>query len=283
MWATIFKELGKFLLRAYGGEIYNIVKTVKATQKIRKYKRYAKLLKLTKNSHYKLFKSTLTKKYINIIIKRVGIRTLKTMPLGRDIYEIASMGYSFFFRKLLYTNLVPVEIRKIIYYLKLLRGLKEKIRTKKSKAGAIKILNSYNGDLQAITEQFYSKNGSENLQTLTKLRPRDPQERALINAILSAWISFMVNSPERHCFDKAPQTINIKKKTCLITIQGELFDKPLKTYIYKFNTTNQASKYYNNAINTDNYGRKVFYKIRPKLLKPRVRRALYDLYHSGGQ
>ena len=282
MWNTIFKELGKYLLRAYGGEVYNIVKTIKTTKKLRKYKRYSKWLKATENEHYKLFKSRLTKKYINIIIKRVGIRTLKTLPLGRDIYEIASKGYVFYFRKLLYTNLVPVEIRKIIYYLKLLRGLKEKIRTKKSKKKTLKILNGYNGDLQAITEQFYSKNGSKNLRTLTRTKPNDPQERALINVILSAWISFWVKSPERHCFDKAPQTINIKKKICLITIQGELFDKPLKTYIYKFNTTNQASKYYNNAINTDNYGRKVFYQIRPKLLKPHVRRALYDLYHSGG-
>ena len=281
MWNTIFKELGKYLLRAYGSEVYNIVKTVKSTKKLRKYKWYAKWLKATKNNHYKLFKSRLTKKYINLIIKRVGIRTLKTLPLGRDIHEIASRGYVFYFRKLLYTQLVPTEIRKIIYYLKLLRSLKEKSRTKRSKTETQKILNGYNGDLQSITEQFYSKNGSENLRTLTKLKPNDPQEKALINAILSAWISFMVKSPERHCFDKVPQIINIKKKTCLITIQGELFDKPLKTYIYKFNTTNQASKYYNNAINTDNYGRKVFVQIRPKL-KPYVRRALYDLYHSGG-
>ena len=184
---TIFKELGKYLLRAYGSEVYNIVKTIKATQKIRRYSKYAKWLKRTKNKHYQLFKSRLTKKYINIVIKRLGIRAIKSIPLGRDIYEIASRGFYFYFRKLLYTQLVPTEIRKIIYYLKLLSSLKEKVRAKKrSEAETLKILNGYNGDLQAIIEQFYSKNGSENLSTLTKLKANDPQEKALINAILGA-------------------------------------------------------------------------------------------------
>ena len=100
MWATLLKELGKFLLRAYGGEFYNVVKAVKGAKKLRKYSKYAKWLKSTKNKHYALFKKRLRKRYIKYILSHIGIRTLKSIPLGRDIYEIVTRGIWFYAKKL---------------------------------------------------------------------------------------------------------------------------------------------------------------------------------------
>ena len=62
MWAVLLKELGKLLLRAYGGEFYNVVKAIRGAKKLRKYSKYAKWLKSTKNKHYALFKKRLRKR-----------------------------------------------------------------------------------------------------------------------------------------------------------------------------------------------------------------------------
>ena len=104
MWAILLKEIGKYLLRAYGSGAYNVIKAIKGAKKLRKYSKYAKWLKRTKNKHYALFKKRLRKRYIKYILSRIGVRTLKSIPLGRDIYEIITRGIWFYSKKLAYTT-----------------------------------------------------------------------------------------------------------------------------------------------------------------------------------
>ena len=280
MWATLLKELGKFLLRAYGGEFYNIVKAVKGAKKLRKYSKYAKWLKRTKNVHYALFKRALRKRYIKYILSRIGIRTLKSIPLGRDIYEIVSHGIWFYAKKLAYTQLVPVEIRKIIYLLNLFKRMKKTHHKKKNINSTRKKLRQVKDDPNKIIELFYNQDQPENIVNLTKHKPNSNGEKKVIDEILSTIVSFWVKSPERHCFDKAPQWINIKRKQYSVPIAGEIFSKPFRVYQYHLFTQRRTAEYYKMAVKTANYGREVFRRIRPKSLDYATRKELFKLYNK---
>ena len=280
MWATLLKELGKFLLRAYGGEFYNVVKAVKGAKKLRKYSKYAKWLKRTKNKHYALFKRRLRKRYIKYILSHIGVRALKSVPLGRDIYEIVTRGIWFYAKKLAYTQLVPVEIRKIIYLLSLFKRMKKTHHKKKNINSTRKKLRQVKDDPNKVIELFYNQDQPENVVNLTKYKPHNNGEKKVIDEILSTIVSFWVKSPERHCFDKAPQWINIKRKLYSVPIAGEIFSKPFRVYQYKLFTQYQASVYYSMAVKTANYGREVFRRIRPKSLDYATRKELFKLYNK---
>ena len=280
MWATLLKELGKFLLRAYGGEFYNVVKAVKGAKKLRKYSKYAKWLKSTKNKHYALFKRRLRKRYIKYILSHIGVRALKSVPLGRDIYEIVTRGIWFYAKKLAYTQLVPVEIRKIIYLLSLFKRMKKHHHKRKNINSTRKKLRQVKDDPNKIVELFYNQDQPENVVNLTKYKPHNNGEKKIIDEILSTIVSFWVKSPERHCFDKAPQWINIKRKLYSVPIAGEIFSKPFRVYQYKLFTQYQASVYYSMAVKTANYGREVFRRIRPKSLDYATRKELFKLYNK---
>ena len=282
MWAILLRELGKFLLRAYGGEFYNVVKAVKGAKKLRKYSKYAKWLKSTKNKHYALFKKRLRKRYIKYILSHIGIRTLKSIPLGRDIYEIIARGIWFYAKKLAYTQLVPVEIRKLIYLLHLFKRMKKSHHKRKNIniTNTRRKLREVKKDPSKAIEQFYNPDQPENIVNLTKYKPRNDGEKKIIDEILSMIVSFWVKSPERHCFDKAPQWINIKRKQYSVPIAGEIFSKPFRVYQYKLFSQHSAAKYYSMAVSTSNYGREVFRRIRPKSLDYATRKALYKLYNK---
>lgn len=280
MWATLFRELCKFLLRAYGGEIYNVVKAVRGAKKLRKYSKYAKWLKRSNNAHYALFKRHLRQRYIKYILKHIGIRTLKSIPLGRDIYEITTHGIWFYAKKLAYTQLVPVEIRKLIYFLNLFKRMKRGNYKKKKITNTRKSIRQVKKDPNKAIELFYNQEQPENIVKLTKYKPRNNAEKKIIDEILSLIVSFWVKSPERHCFDKAPQWINIKRKQYSVPIAGEIFSKPFRVYQYKLFSQHSAAKYYSMAVKTSNYGREVFKRIRPKSLDYPTRQALYKLYNK---
>lgn len=281
MWATLFKELLKFLLRAYGGEAYNVIKAIRGAKKLRKYSKYAKWLKRSKNKHYALFKRRLRQRYIKYILKHIGIRALKAIPLGRDIYEIVTRGFVFYAKKLAYTKLVPVEIRKLIYFLNLLKRMTKKTGHKKKKiTNTRKNLREVKRNPSKAMELFYNPDQPDNVVNLTKYKPRNDAEKKIIDEILSLIVSFWVKSPERHCFDKAPQWINIKRKQYSVPIAGEIFSKPFKVYQYKLFSEHSAAKYYSMAVSTQNYGREVFRRIRPKSLDYATRKALYKLYNK---
>lgn len=280
MWATLFKELLKFLLRAYGGEAYNVIKAIRGAKKLRKYSKYAKWLKRSKNKHYALFKRRLRNRYIKYILKHIGIRTLKAIPLGRDIYEMVTRGIWFYAKKLAYTQLVPVEIRKLIYFLHLLKRMKKSHHKKKKITNTRKSIREVKRDPSKAMELFYNPDNPDNIVNLTKYKPRNDGEKKIIDEILSLIVSFWVKSPERHCFDKAPQWINIKRKQYSVPIAGEIFSKPFKVYQYKLFSEHSAAKYYSMAVSTQNYGREVFRRIRPKSLDYATRKALYKLYNK---
>ena len=280
MWAILFRELGKFLLRAYGGEFYNIVKAVKGAKKLRKYGKYAKWLKRSNNKHYALFKRRLRNRYIKYILSHIGVRALKAIPLGRDIYEIVARGFVFYAKKLAYTTLVPVEIRKIIYFLHLLKRLKKGNYKKKKITNTRRKLREVKKDPNKAIETFYNPDQPENIVNLTKCKPRNGAEKKIIDDILSMIVSFWVKSPERHCFDKAPQWINIKRKQYSVPIAGEIFSKPFRVYQYKLFSQHSAAQYYSMAVKTANYGREVFKRIRPKSLDYATRKALFKLYNK---
>lgn len=280
MWATLFKELLKFLLRAYGGEAYNVIKAIRGAKKLRKYSKYAKWLKRSKNKHYALFKRRLRKRYIKYILKHIGIRTLKAIPLGRDIYEMVTRGIWFYAKKLAYTQLVPVEIRKLIYFLHLLKRMKKSHHKKKKITNTRKSIREVKRDPSKAMELFYNPDNPDNIVNLTKYKPRNDGEKKIIDEILSLIVSFWVKSPERHCFDKAPQWINIKRKQYSVPIAGEIFSKPFKVYQYKLFSEHSAAKYYSMAVSTQNYGREVFRRIRPKSLDYATRQALFKLYNK---
>lgn len=280
MWATLLKELGKFLLRAYGGEFYNVVKAIKGAKKLRKYSKYAKWLKSTKNKHYALFKRRLRKRYIKYILSHIGIRTLKSIPLGRDIYEIVARGIWFYAKKLAYTQLVPVEIRKLIYLLSLFKRMKKTHHKKKNINSTRKKLRQVKRDPNKAIELFYNQDQPENIVNLTKYKPRNNGEKKVIDEILSMIVSFWVKSPERHCFDKAPQWINIKRKQYSVPIAGEIFSKPFRVYQYHLFSQHRAAEYYKMAVQTANYGREVFRRIRPKSLDYATRKELFKLYNK---
>ena len=280
MWAILFRELGKFLLRAYGGEFYNIVKAVKGAKKLRKYGKYAKWLKRSNNKHYALFKRRLRNRYIKYILSHIGVRALKAIPLGRDIYEIVARGFVFYAKKLAYTTLVPVEIRKIIYFLHLLKRLKKGNYKKKKITNTRRKLREVKKDPNKAIETFYNPDQPENIVNLTKCKPRNDGEKKIIDDILSMIVSFWVKSPERHCFDKAPQWINIKRKQYSVPIAGEIFSKPFRVYQYKLFSQHSAAQYYSMAVKTANYGREVFKRIRPKSLDYATRKALFKLYNK---
>ena len=280
MWATLLKELGKFLLRAYGGEFYNVVKAIKGAKKLRKYSKYAKWLKSTKNKHYALFKKRLRKRYIKYILSRIGIRALKSIPLGRDIYEIVTRGIWFYAKKLAYTTLVPVEIRKLIYLLSLFKRMKKHHHKKKNINSTRKKLRQVKDDPNKAIELFYDQDQPENVVNLTKYKPRNDGEKKIIDEILSMIVSFWVKSPERHCFDKAPQWINIKRKQYSVPIAGEIFSKPFRVYQYQLFSQHKAAEYYKMAVKTANYGREVFRRIRPKSLDYATRKELFKLYNK---
>lgn len=282
MWAILFRELGKFLLRAYGGEIYNVVKAVRGAKKLRKYSKYAKWLKRSNNKHYALFKKRLRARYIKYILKWFGKRTLKSIPLGRDIYEIVSRGIWFYAKKLAYTELVPVEIRKLIYLLNLFKRMKKSHHKKRNitNTNTRRKLREVKKDPSKAIEQFYNPDQPENIVNLTKYKPRNDAEKKIIDDILSMIVSFWVKSPERHCFDKAPQWINIKRKQYSVPIAGEIFSKPFRIYQYKLFSQHSAAQYYSMAVKTSNYGREVFRRIRPKSLDYATRKALYKLYNK---
>ena len=280
MWATLLKELGKYLLRAYGGEFYNVVKAVKGAKKLRKYSKYAKWLKSTKNKHYALFKKRLRKRYIKYILSHIGIRALKSIPLGRDIYEIVTRGIWFYAKKLAYTQLVPVEIRKLIYLLSLFKRMKKSHHKKKNINSTRKKLRQVKRDPNKAIELFYNQDQPENIVNLTKYKPRNDGEKKIIDEILSMIVSFWVKSPERHCFDKAPQWINIKRKQYSVPIAGEIFSKPFRVYQYQLFSQHRAAEYYKMAVKTANYGREVFRRIRPKSLDYVTRKELFKLYNK---
>ena len=280
MWATLFRELGKFLLRAYGGEFYNVVKAVKGAKKLRKYSKYAKWLKRSNNKHYALFKKRLRARYIKYILSRIGVRTLKSIPLGRDIYEIVTHGIWFYAKKLAYTQLVPVEIRKLIYLLRLFKRMKKTHHKKKNINSTRKKLRQVKDDPNKVIELFYNQDQPENVVNLTKYKTHNDGEKKIIDEILSTIVSFWVKSPERHCFDKAPQWINIKRKQYSVPIAGEIFSKPFRVYQYKLFSQHSAAQYYSMAVKTSNYGREVFRRIRPKSLNFVTRKALFELYNK---
>ena len=280
MWATLLKELGKYLLRAYGGEFYNVVKAVKGAKKLRKYSKYAKWLKSTKNKHYALFKRRLRKRYVKYILSHIGIRALKSIPLGRDIYEIVTRGIWFYAKKLAYTQLVPVEIRKLIYLLSLFKRMKKSHHKKKNINSTRKKLRQVKRDPNKAIELFYNQDQPENIVNLTKYKPRNDGEKKIIDEILSMIVSFWVKSPERHCFDKAPQWINIKRKQYSVPIAGEIFSKPFRVYQYQLFSQHRAAEYYKMAVKTANYGREVFRRIRPKSLDYVTRKELFKLYNK---
>ena len=280
MWAILFRELGKFLLRAYGGGAYNLIKAIKGAKKLRKYSKYAKWLKSTKNKHYALFKRRLRKRYIKYILSRIGVRMLKSIPLGRDIYEIITRGIWFYAKKLAYTTLVPVEIRKLIYWLNLFKRMKKHSHKKKNINSTRKKLRQVKRDPSKAIELFYNQDQPENIVNLTKFKPRNDGEKKVIDEILSMIVSFWVKSPERHCFDKAPQWINIKRKQYSVPIAGEIFSKPFRVYQYKLFSQHSAAQYYSMAVKTSNYGREVFRRIRPKSLDYATRKALFNLYNK---
>ena len=280
MWAILFKELGKYLLRAYGGGAYNVIKAIKGAKKLRKYSKYAKWLKRTKNKHYALFKRRLRKRYIKYILSRIGIRTLKSIPLGRDIYEIIARGIWFYAKKLAYTQLVPVEIRKLIYLLRLFKRMKKTHHKKKNINSTRKKLRQVKRDPNKAIELFYNQDQPENIVNLTKYKPRNDGEKKVIDEILSMIVSFWVKSPERHCFDKAPQWINIKRKQYSVPIAGEIFSKPFRVYQYQLFSQHRAAEYYAMAVKTANYGREVFRRIRPKSLDYATRKELFKLYNK---
>ena len=280
MWATLLKELGKYLLRAYGGEFYNVVKAIKGAKKLRKYRKYAKWLKSTKNKHYALFKRRLRKRYIKYILSHIGVRALKSIPLGRDIYEIVSRGIWFYAKKLAYTQLVPVEIRKLIYLLSLFKRMKKQHHKKKKINSMRKRLRQVKKDPNKAIELFYNQDEPENIVKLTKYKPRNDGEKKIIDEILSMIVSFWVKSPERHCFDKAPQWINIKRKQYSVPIAGEIFSKPFRVYQYQLFSQHRAAEYYKMAVKTANYGREVFRRIRPKSLDYVTRKELFKLYNK---
>lgn len=280
MWATLLKELGKFLLRAYGGEFYNVVKAVKGAKKLRKYSKYAKWLKRSNNKHYALFKKRLRARYIKYILSHIGVRTLKAIPLGRDIYEIITRGFVFYAKKLAYTTLVPVEIRKIIYFLNILKRMKREHHKKKKITNTRKSIRQVKRNPAKAMELFYNPDQPENIVKLTKYKPRNDSEKKIIDEILSLIVSFWVKSPERHCFDKAPQWINIKRKQYSVPIAGEIFSKPFRVYQYKLFSQHSAAQYYSMAVKTSNYGREVFRRIRPKSLDYATRKELFKLYNK---
>ena len=280
MWATLLKELGKFLLRAYGGEFYNVVKAIKGAKKLRKYSKYAKWLKRTKNKHYALFKKRLRKRYIKYFLSRIGVRALKSIPLGRDIYEIVTHGIWFYAKKLAYTQLVPVEIRKLIYLLSLFKRMKKTHHKKKKTDSTRKKLRQVKRDPNKAIELFYNQDQPENVVKLTKYKPHNDGEKKIIDEILSMIVSFWVKSPERHCFDKAPQWINIKRKQYSVPIAGEIFSKPFRVYQYQLFSQHRAAEYYKMAVKTANYGREVFRRIRPKSLDYATRKELFKLYNK---
>ena len=280
MWATLLRELGKFLLRAYGGEFYNVVKAFKGAKKLRKYSKYAKWLKRSNNKHYALFKKRLRARYIKYILSHIGVRTLKAIPLGRDIYEIVTRGFIFYAKKLAYTQLVPVEIRKIIYFLHLLKRMKRANHKKKKITNTRKSIRQVKRNPDKAMELFYNPDQPENVVNLTKYKPRNDSEKKVIDEILSLIVSFWVKSPERHCFDKAPQWINIKRKQYSVPIAGEIFSKPFRVYQYKLFSQHSAAQYYSMAVKTSNYGREVFKRIRPKSLDYATRKALFKLYNK---
>lgn len=280
MWAILFKELGKYLLRAYGGGAYNVIKAIKGAKKLRKYSKYAKWLKRTKNKHYALFKRRLRKRYIKYILSRIGVRTLKSIPLGRDIYEIVTRGIWFYAKKLAYTKLVPVEIRKLIYLLSLFKRMKKHNHKKKNINSTRKKLRQVKKDPNKAIELFYNQDEPENIVNLTKFKPRNDGEKKVVDEILSTIVSFWVKSPERHCFDKAPQWINIKRKQYSVPIAGEIFSKPFRVYQYQLFSQHRAAEYYKMAVKTANYGREVFRRIRPKSLNYATRKELFKLYNK---
>ena len=280
MWATLLKELGKYLLRAYGSGAYNVIKAIKGAKKLRKYSKYAKWLKRTKNKHYALFKKRLRKRYIKYILGRIGVRTLKSIPLGRDIYEIVTRGIWFYAKKLAYTTLVPVEIRKLIYLLSLFKRMKKTHHKKKNINSTRKKLRQVKRDPNKAIELFYDQDQPENIVNLTKYKPHNDGEKKIIDEILSMIVSFWVKSPERHCFDKAPQWINIKRKQYSVPIAGEIFSKPFRVYQYQLFSQHRAAEYYAMAVKTANYGREVFRRIRPKSLDYATRKELFKLYNK---
>lgn len=280
MWAILLRELGKYLLRAYGGGFYNLVKAVRGAKKLRKYSKYAKWLKRSNNKHYALFKKRLRARYIKYILSRIGVRMLKSIPLGRDIYEIVTRGIWFYAKKLVYTQLVPVEIRKIIYLLHLFRRMKKGHHKKKNITNTRRKLREVKKDPNKAIDLFYNEDQPENIVNLTKYKPRNDGEKKIIDEILSMIVSFWVKSPERHCFDKAPQWINIKRKQYSVPIAGEIFSKPFRAYQYKLFSQHSAAQYYAMAVKTANYGREVFRRIRPKSLDYVTRKELFKLYNK---
>ena len=272
MWAILLREIGKYLLRAYGGGAYNVIKAIKGAKKLRKYSKYAKWLKSTKNKHYALFKRRLRKRYIKYILSHIGVR--------RDIYEIVTRGIWFYAKKLAYTQLVPVEIRKLIYYLNLFKRMKKHHNKKKNINSTRKKLRQVKRDPNKAIELFYNQDQPENIVNLTKCKPRNDGEKKIIDEILSMIVSFWVKSPERHCFDKAPQWINIKRKQYSVPIAGEIFSKPFRVYQYQLFSQHRAAEYYAMAVKTANYGREVFRRIRPKSLDYVTRKALFKLYNK---
>ena len=280
MWAILLRELGKYLLRAYGGGFYNVVKAIRGAKKLRKYSKYAKWLKRSNNKHYALFKKRLRARYIKYILSRIGVRMLKSIPLGRDIYEIVTRGIWFYAKKLVYTQLVPVEIRKIIYLLHLFRRMKKGHHKKKNITNTRRKLREVKKDPNKAIDLFYNEDQPENIVNLTKYKPRNDGEKKIIDEILSMIVSFWVKSPERHCFDKAPQWINIKRKQYSVPISGEIFSKPFRVYQYKLFSQHSAAQYYAMAVKTANYGREVFRRIRPKSLDYVTRKELFKLYNK---
>lgn len=118
---------------------------------------------------------------------------------------MVTRGIWFYAKKLAYTQLVPVEIRKLIYFLHLLKRMKKSHHKKKKITNTRKSIREVKRDPSKAMELFYNPDNPDNIVNLTKYKPRNDGEKKIIDEILSLIVSFWVKSPERHCFDKAPQ------------------------------------------------------------------------------
>ena len=115
---------------------------------------------------------------------------LKSIPLGRDIYEIVTRGIWFYAKKLAYTTLVPLEIRKLIYLLSIFKRIKKTHHKKKNINSTRKRLRQVKDDPNKAIELFYNQDQPENIVNLTKYKPHNDGEKKVVDEILSTIVSF---------------------------------------------------------------------------------------------
>ena len=198
----------------------------------------------------KLAKATIKSKQIrSLIVNLVKKQMLRKLGKANFIRNWYTYGVREAMKRFL-VNKVPMELRKVYWFVNLFKSKERK-----------KVLKDVKKEFWKSIETSTSINKVELLDKIYKSRPREKEYQEIRNKILDKTFWFYVNSPETGSFSSMPQYANIHKKTYGVPIKSQIFTGYIK--YYHFNDLGKRHwPIVKAAMQTKDYGREIYPYIR---------------------